>query len=332
MATTHSPNQNVGISSTNGTPPLHPSMVRKCAGKNKSHECLQNSDHSNTRWECAFESTSKDEYFKHLKNLLKRQKWRELVDANKPDKDGFYRCVYFSTDRHHVENHYQKGSADPISPSPQQINRFKSYLNANRHPSFKRNFEDDGDGSPEAKKMKQDAALLALMQDSHMEAQVENREPVPDGTKIEDLLETIEKKLELPHEMTLAAIDKLHKQGFTIVQGLKSLNKDGWEKLELPLAMEEEIRNQITVSVSYPAFYPLYYSSHQPAVAGYWTGQYNSLGQPIFYQPTTASYQPSYESQETVIGEGEVSEKDKEVKAEKDVEIPHEQFQLQPGI
>ncbi len=123
-------------------------FVRKCMGKNKQAECLQLGDHNNTRWECAFESQNKDEYTKHCKNIAKRLKWRELgnvtlyllsflssstcyiscywlfgiivivivivfwilVENNKPDKDGWYRCVYYSTDKHHVENHFHKGN------------------------------------------------------------------------------------------------------------------------------------------------------------------------------------------------------------------------------
>lgn len=47
-------------------------------GKNKQVECLQNSDHQNTRWECNFETQTKEEFFKHCKNIFKRVKWREM--------------------------------------------------------------------------------------------------------------------------------------------------------------------------------------------------------------------------------------------------------------
>jgi hypothetical protein len=53
-------------------------LVRKCMGKNKQAECLQNQEHNNTRWECSFETPSKDEFMKHCKNIYKRVKWREL--------------------------------------------------------------------------------------------------------------------------------------------------------------------------------------------------------------------------------------------------------------
>jgi len=113
-------------------------FVRKCMGKNKQVDCLQLSDHPNTRWECAFETQSKDDYLKHCKNISKRLKWRELVDNNKPDKEGWLRCVYFSTDKHHVENHFHKGSNDgavSLAPSPQNV-RYKTYfITAPQRPS-----------------------------------------------------------------------------------------------------------------------------------------------------------------------------------------------------
>lgn len=52
-------------------------MVRKCLGKNKDMECIQGGDHPNTRWECAFETSNKEEFLKHCKNIQKRTKWRE---------------------------------------------------------------------------------------------------------------------------------------------------------------------------------------------------------------------------------------------------------------
>jgi len=52
-------------------------IVRKCVGK-KSSECLQGFEHSNTRWECAFETQSEEDYKKHCKNIHKRGKWKEL--------------------------------------------------------------------------------------------------------------------------------------------------------------------------------------------------------------------------------------------------------------
>jgi len=87
---------------------MPPSLVRKCLGKNKQNLCLQSMDHNNTRWECSYETQNKDEFLKHCKNISKRVKWRDLIDGTKTDKEGFFRCVYFSTDLHHVENHYQK--------------------------------------------------------------------------------------------------------------------------------------------------------------------------------------------------------------------------------
>jgi len=182
------------------------SLVRKCLGKNKQSDCLQNCEHNNTRWECNFETQTKDEYLKHLKNILKRVKWRDLVESNKPDKDGWYRCVYYSTDRHHVENHYHKGSSDTLSPSPQQVMRYKNYyLQYPKGQAGKREADDDDDENPEyaareMKKLKQDATLLtgffqeqhaAMMQDPN----AEGRESLvlPDTMKVEELMEIIEK-------------------------------------------------------------------------------------------------------------------------------------------
>jgi hypothetical protein len=45
--------------------------------------------------------------------------------------------------------------------------------------------------------------------------------------------------------MCTTAIDTLHKQGFVIAAGLKTLKKDGWARLGLPLAIEEELKTQI---------------------------------------------------------------------------------------
>ena len=56
---------------------MNAQMAQKCQGK-KHGDCPQGSDHPNTRWECKFETQSKDEYNKHTKNIAKRIKWREL--------------------------------------------------------------------------------------------------------------------------------------------------------------------------------------------------------------------------------------------------------------
>jgi len=297
--------------------PVPPSLVRKCLGKNKSSECLQNAEHNNTRWECNFETQNKEEYLKHLKNIMKRVKWRDLVDNNKPDKDGWYRCVYYSTDRHHVENHYHKGGADSLSPSPQHILGLSAKgKNSKRWVNFtgsKRDSvdDDDDDENPEfaareMKKLKQDASLLGFFQEQHAAAEqnAEGREAfaIPDNTKIEDLMDAIEKRLELSHDMVATATEKLQKQGYLIVSGLKSLTKDGWDKLDLPLAIEEEIKNQTTAQAYNPWYgIPFAWSFHQ---GGYWP-QYNSNG---MYYP----YPGTFETQESVLGVGEVADKDKD--------------------
>lgn len=132
-------------------------IVRKCPGKSKQAECLQLSDHPNSRWECNFETTDKEDFQRHCKNILKRTKWREMVNNMKPDKDGLYHCVYFSTDRHHVENHYHKASSDGVhSPqmSPSKSKTNKRWYNYNeRKPDFdEEEVEDEGEAGGQHKK------------------------------------------------------------------------------------------------------------------------------------------------------------------------------------
>jgi len=286
-------------------------------------------DHNNTRWECSFETQNKDEFLKHCKNISKRVKWRDLIENVKTDKEGYYRCVYYSTDRHHVENHYQKGSSDgSLSPRPQQVMRYRSFMQKG-YGSGKKGKRDTDDGdeddniSPEdtareMKKLKQDASLLGFFQEQHMDANGEGKEVVhlPDNMKTADLITNIVKKLELAQEMGDQAIEKLHKQGFIIVSGLKTLKKEGWEKLSLQMAIEEELKSQIAQSRTFAPWYgmgvPFGWAFPHQSV---WSGQYNSMGQPI-YVPY-----PSYENQDAVLGMGEVAaDKDKEKTEDKESE------------
>jgi len=310
-----------GITSPQGSGPT--SLVRKCLGKNKSTDCLQGVEHNNTRWECSFETQNKDEFLKHCKNIAKRVKWRDLilaVENAKTEKDGWYRCVYFSTDRHHVENHYQKGSADmALSPSPNQVARYKNYMQQRGYSKrSKRDMDDSDDGddnlSPEdtareMKKLKQDASLLGFFQEQHMELNGEGKEAthLPDNLKIVELVGTVEKKLEIDHQIAEEAVEKLHKQGFFIVAGLKTLRKEGWEKLNLPAAIEEELKNQINSSRNFAPWYGMGVPFYFPHQGGFWSGQYNSMGQPIY-----VPYPPQYENQDAVLGMGEVASGDKE--------------------
>jgi len=309
-------------------------LVRKCLGKNKQNDCIQNMDHTNTRWECSYETTSKEDFSKHCKNIAKRVKWRDLIENAKTDKEGYFRCVYYSTDRHHVENHYTKGSSDvALSPSPQQVMRYKNYLSqrgAYNYATPKRAKRENEDGddedniSPEdtareMKKLKQDASLLGFFQDQHMDPSAEGREVValPDSMKTAELIEAIEKKLEIGHDICQGALEKLHKQGFMIVSGLKTLKKEGWEKLELPLGIEEEIKTQIAQSRSFaPSWYGMGvpFAWGFPHQGGFWSGQYNNLGQPV-YMPY-----PPYESQDSVLGMGEVGSENKDKEKDKEGE------------
>jgi len=318
-------------------------IVRKCLGK-KQTECIQGDDHPCTRWECAFESQNKDEFQKHSKNISKRVKWRELVENVKPDKEGWYRCVYYSTDRHHVENHYQKGSADALSPSPSQIMRYKNYYlqqtrglgkskNSKRWVNFpggKREMDDDeeeGNISSEAreyKKLRQDSSLLAFFQENHANGEGGEKDGehmpgyLPDQMKTDDLIDAIEKKLELSHEMCQIALEKLHKHGFVIVSVLKGLKKEGWEKLDLPLAIEEELKAQINMSRAYnPWIYGMPFWGF-PQNNMQW-GNYYGMGSgapPLYIPGVNAEAQDVQETHESVIGEGEI-EKGK-MKDEKD--------------
>jgi len=280
---------------------------RKCQGKSKHDTCLQGADHPNTRWECSFETLTKEDLQKHAKNIMKRTKWRELVDSVKPDKDGIFRCVYFSSDRHHVENHYLKGQeiTSPGSPNlrsykapytgPIPINGKNKNGKRVSWPFDSRTPEGlmDGSISPELaaremKRMKQDASLLGLFQENQAtEADKENEEKgLQDSIKTEDLIKSIETRLEIPHDLCQQAMEKLHKQGFMIVYGLKNLKKEGWERLGLPMAIEQELKSLIGAS-----------KRNSFSYAPYWTGN-----QSIFYPF------PPYDDD----GSDEEMEKDKE--------------------
>eukprot|EP01119_Soliformovum_irregulare_P001299 TRINITY_DN11025_c0_g1_i1.p1 TRINITY_DN11025_c0_g1~~TRINITY_DN11025_c0_g1_i1.p1 ORF type:complete len:427 (-),score=125.06 TRINITY_DN11025_c0_g1_i1:82-1362(-) len=323
-------------------------LVRKCMGKKQS-DCLQQSDHANTRWECSYETQSKDEYNKHSKNIAKRVKWRELVDNIKPDKDGWYRCVYYSTDRHHVENHYTKGSQEVMSPSPggsaaADFYRNNPYMDPYRSPygafnqaalkkmtskrwgtkSGEGEEEEDENISPDAaarevKKMRQDANLFQFFHDqSGQGAENGDKEATdqsyvnPDAMKVEDLVKSIEARTNLDHEMCEQAIDKLHKNGFIVVGSLRNMRKETYERLALPLTLEDEIKSQMSMfNMYYPPMMPYW---------GFQNGQYswhnfnmnNSMGggMGMYYNPQ--GMQQSYDQSDSVLGEGEVEKKMKE--------------------
>jgi hypothetical protein len=58
-------------------------------------------------------------------------------------------------------------------------------------------------------------------------------------------MDQIERKLEIPHDMIIASLDKLYKEGFLIVRPLKTLTKEAWARIDLPLAIEEELKNLV---------------------------------------------------------------------------------------
>lgn len=230
------------------------SYVRKCLGKNKQVECLQLGEHPNTRWECNYFTDSRDEFTKHVKNIYKRVKWRTLVDDTKPDSSGLLRCVYFSTDKHHVENHYSKAMTDVTSPGPSGVQRGSRRYNQTYNPNiivdvasqygkrkgFGEEFEENYD----------DAANKKMTFDP---TDMEYREQFqyPDTTKTKELLDNLQKKLELPLEMCNSALEKLHNNGYFTLLGLRSLKPENWVRLDLPMAIEDELRK---ISAPKPSF------------------------------------------------------------------------------
>jgi hypothetical protein len=68
---------------------------------------------------------------------------------------------------------------------------------------------------------------------------------VADQTKVEELIFQVQKKLEVPQDMCEEAINKLRAQGYFIAAGLKCTTEDGWRRLELPLAIEMELRRSV---------------------------------------------------------------------------------------
>eukprot|EP01119_Soliformovum_irregulare_P007649 TRINITY_DN2009_c0_g1_i2.p1 TRINITY_DN2009_c0_g1~~TRINITY_DN2009_c0_g1_i2.p1 ORF type:complete len:439 (+),score=139.87 TRINITY_DN2009_c0_g1_i2:109-1425(+) len=323
-------------------------MVRKCLGK-KQTDCLQASDHANTRWECNFETQNKDEYNKHSKNIAKRVKWRDLVDNIKPDKEGWYRCVYYSTDRHHVEGHYQKGSEMTSSPAapggvdyyrganPYAMNDWRAYPGMAAAAAAQKKMgkrwgygskpEDEDDenisadvADREVKKFRQDSNLMGYG-DSQGEGDKDEHYPylLQDTMKTEELMETIERRLELNHEMTKQANDKLIEAGYVNVGNLRAIKREDFAKLGLPIAVEEEIKTQITNTsrsmyntYMYPMMHPAY--SYMFSQGGFGGNQYaawpgfSQMGGGMYYNQV----QPNYDTSDNVLGEGEVDKKEKD--------------------
>jgi len=101
--------------------------------------------------------------------------------------------------------------------------------------------DDDENDLHNSKKMR----MLDSPPDEGADAIVEKLQALPDHTKVEDLMDQIQRKLEIPPEMCAAALDKLYKEGFLIVRPLKNLTKEAWMRIDLPLAIEEELKNLI---------------------------------------------------------------------------------------
>jgi len=256
---------------------------------------MQSGDHPNTRWECAFETRSRDEYLKHCKNIQKRSKWRDQIVSIKPDPHGVYRCSYNSTDRHHVENHFQKGNTGPsLYPSPESPlgTRYKNYwMQQHRHfqqgpggkaKSSKRwvNFAlaegkqshgDDDEEGREFKRFKTDLNSMSYF--DSLDQEDNEREEVgvvrafhvslPDSVKIEEVFDAVIRKIDLAKEVVDEGMEKLQKSGYFVIGSLKNLRKDAWERLSLPRAVEDELRQLISSSKSLFSHYGYaYYGNH----------------------------------------------------------------------
>jgi hypothetical protein len=70
---------------------------------------------------------------------------------------------------------------------------------------------------------------------------------VADQTKVEELISQVQNKLQVPQDMCDEALKKLHAQGYFIAAGLKCTTEDGWRRLELPLAIEMELRRCLMI-------------------------------------------------------------------------------------
>jgi len=235
------------------------SLARKCPGKSREH-CLQVSDHPNSRWECAFETQNQEQFKTHVKNVYRRTRWRDLIASSRPDASGYYHCVYFSTDRNHVENHFHKTTPEH-QITKLQMKEEGSRLRKRSSSGFGEIMMDDNMQHPmnqSEKKYRNDSGLL---DESELSP---DKVTLPDNTKTEELMDNIEKRLEIPHEIIQFSLDKLHKHGFVIVAALKALTRESWIRLELPLAIEEELKNQLYGRVSYTALPVQMYTWSQP--------------------------------------------------------------------
>lgn len=153
-----------------------------------------------------------------------------------------------------------------LSPQ-QQYGRYQQQLLMKKRNGNRGNEADveDDDEQKEIKKMRQDASLLqsfawAENGDSNGTRRVSSRYsldfysngldpnafPLPDLMKVEELMEHIEKKLQLPHAMVTKTVEKLHGNAFFTLGSLRSLKREGWTRLGLPLALEEEVKSQLS--------------------------------------------------------------------------------------
>jgi len=296
---------------------LYSAVVRKCLGKARE-ACTQLGEHPHSRWECAFQTTSKEEFDSHCKNIMKKRKWREMILALKTDVNGLYHCVYYSTDRHHVENHYEKASA---------VHQMKSQLTSASPTPKKKwqlNFPDKSsirESDNEDDEIVEDEGNVSkrLKTDTSNTGGVQLVPAVPDNTRTEELMDAVEKKLQVPHELCAAALDLLHKHGFFIAAGLKTLSKEAWERLNLlglPLAIVEELKIQLSTkalvnNLSTPVYVSVY--SGYDHNHTWFSGQYNSAGQPIYYFEQPLSDQTEKDADEDDLHDKDLGKVDDKI-------------------
>eukprot|EP00027_Filamoeba_sp_ATCC50430_P018505 CAMPEP_0168565438 /NCGR_PEP_ID=MMETSP0413-20121227/13844_1 /TAXON_ID=136452 /ORGANISM="Filamoeba nolandi, Strain NC-AS-23-1" /LENGTH=442 /DNA_ID=CAMNT_0008597307 /DNA_START=287 /DNA_END=1616 /DNA_ORIENTATION=+ len=319
---------------------------------------------------------------KALQEYRQEKQLARSSDAVQPDQNGFWQCVYYSSDRKHVENHFKSStnptteinnssgsnssvmsissSEDSQASSPQPYtdmllspttnspassnpgtpnNAFKAVTPSRltrtvSHPvivhstttkpsklqkrfSYEQNnnTKNNNTGSPKKKRSDDEAQdilsymrmfpselskrvkteLMLAQSNRQAYSEPENTPPTllhedeynnnhavtprtsspiqlsanspppcfSDNTKIEDLLEHIQKKLLLADNLYNETLQKLHKEGFMIVSTLRQLTDELWSRLSLPLAVEMELKRELGYQ-STKAMVQTWFPPHQP--------------------------------------------------------------------
>jgi len=214
-----------------------------------------------------------------------------------------------------VENHYAKGSGEHFSPIQESFSplphptrykggyllqqRFGSPPVSSRNRKRFPNHEDENFESEGGKKYRQDMNPIMNLAQVAAEGEDKDEVVIADNMKIEEFVDQVCRKLEIPSEMAQITAQKLKDHGFQITAGLKNLKKESWEKIDLPLAIEEEMKSQIAGKV-YNQFYGMI---------------------PFWGLNTTLSY--GYPEDQETLGESEMS-KDDEKEENGEVSIQEE--------